>query len=520
LKYFLLIFITLNLSAVTIKINSNYYTSKGAASVSRSSSTTTTYISGYGLSTLYYVADDWTAYVDNKYRYPNWWSSSSGCDEGDILQDNICITPPPPDSDGDGTPDKCDRDYSNYFNEDCDGDGIPNATDPSEDIDGDGIPNSEDIDDDNDGIPDEADGTAGQNETSTSCSVLEREFLSTCSPLYNDVKYSCSTTSDGVSYLHDTSCTPKHDPCNEILSSFQLTCKAPNIISGSCESTNYEVTSNTLKCNKPDPEDDYCTTFRSNLKATCSFPNYISGYCNSDTDNTLACKSPSNDLNSSVSDLNFEVIKDAINQTSSENLTKLDDLITSQNDIDTNIMDTNTKLDTLLANNQAQNNELKNSISSQTDTLGRKIDTTNEKLDTINDTLQNLDINNSTNIDLNTTNDLLSSINDKLNNQDPEDQTIQDDAHGNMTGFIGDVQTSLDNIQTQFDNTKLTIENGFTFTPSVSTPCDNPTVTVFGSDIEFDICGTFSVFYSIFYLIFTIVFTWVAIQIYILGFRI
>lgn len=68
---------------------------------------------------------------------------------------NSCIPAPAPDSDSDGTPDKCDYDHPDFNNLDCDDNGIPNSTDP--DIDGDGSKNENDADANKDGKPDATD---------------------------------------------------------------------------------------------------------------------------------------------------------------------------------------------------------------------------------------------------------------------------------------------------------------------------------------------------------------------------
>lgn len=66
-----------------------------------------------------------------------------------------CIPAPAPDSDGDGTPDKCDYDSLDFKTLDCDGDGIPNNND--DDLDGDGTNNNLDADSNGDNKPDSSD---------------------------------------------------------------------------------------------------------------------------------------------------------------------------------------------------------------------------------------------------------------------------------------------------------------------------------------------------------------------------
>ncbi|MGE0738284.1 hypothetical protein [Sulfurimonas sp.] len=65
---------------------------------------------------------------------------------------DTCVSPPAPDADGDGTPDKCDFDHPDFKLLDCDGDGNKNSSDP--DLDGDGTDDVNDADMNNDGIPD------------------------------------------------------------------------------------------------------------------------------------------------------------------------------------------------------------------------------------------------------------------------------------------------------------------------------------------------------------------------------
>ncbi|MFT5874179.1 MAG: hypothetical protein ACI8WT_003139 [Clostridium sp.] len=92
-----------------------------------------------------------------------------------------CVTPPPPDHDNDGVPDKCDPDHLFVSTADCDGNGVPNASDPNFDSDGDGIPNGTDLDDDGDGIPDTADTDhpdyANAGSACTGVNLLIKDYL-------------------------------------------------------------------------------------------------------------------------------------------------------------------------------------------------------------------------------------------------------------------------------------------------------------------------------------------------------
>jgi len=100
--------------------------------------------------------------------YYKWYTNYDCPIDGQEIINGVCATPPacasgttwnsstdtciPNDTDGDGTPDKCDYDFIDYKTLDCDDDGKTNGTD--DDIDGDGILNASDTDDNKDGTAD------------------------------------------------------------------------------------------------------------------------------------------------------------------------------------------------------------------------------------------------------------------------------------------------------------------------------------------------------------------------------
>jgi len=98
---------------------------------------------------------------------------------------------------------------------------------------------------------------------------------------------------------------PIVDPCESVTDNFMTSCVPPNVISGSCESSNNVITSNTLSCNSSSSSSsvpDLCDSFYNSLLSSGCSANDVRGTCEfvngAITINTLEC-SPSSSSSSS-----------------------------------------------------------------------------------------------------------------------------------------------------------------------------------------------------------------------------
>ena len=374
--------------------------------------------------------------------------------------DGVCSPPPPPDFDGDGTPD---------------------SEDP--DIDGDGTPNDEDNDDDNDGIPDEYDdyigtGTSNGGGTDTppnleqSCKDLYDVFNLSCPQPPNKQVFNCTELDNGLVYITAQECLQDKapelgkSPCDDMLSDLKSICD--NGIEGSCSDNGLKITKDTLKCKddiaKEKPQDCSNLWYEkfNNVTQKCECED---GYFRNSWGN---CTLP-DDSNASSQQIQAKHEKEA--------------------------QEARTR------NKDKEDKKLKDNIDSKTDT-------TNSTLSRIANTLDD-------------SNQVLKDIRDKnVSVEFPEAYEISEQTliNNSISSYLDTVSSGITVIGNDFTRMKSKIEGGFTTSISAgSSP--NFQINLHGRTLVFDLCSAFGLFSSVFYYIFNLIFTYIGLRIFFYSFQ-
>lgn len=366
------------------------------------------------------------------------------------------------------------------------------------------------------------------------CSEILLKAKQTCNPFENELIFQClDNLEGGAPNVIKNECVPKVDPCDAIFNNFVNDCPTPpNVITGGCTSNNFKVTSNTLSCDAPDTGDSPCSIARKNLQLACEAPSYIIGGCTDDgntiLNTTLECKTPETSPDGNTSSLSgvdignqTEALTAAINQTSQEQLEQLKKINDNTKATENELKTTNTKLDSLIANNKSNSLDNLNSINDLKSALSDKISTSNSKLDDVKNAINALDlnVNVSNNTDMTETNSKLDIMNNLLSDVSMSLEVVNGDfvlsekenVSNDAVEFFNFLKTRYDNVINQFSALDDIINGGFVNNlpvASVSTCPFNNNLTGFGLTIpvEIDVCKVLSPFYSTLYFIFYILF--------------
>lgn len=509
------------------------------------------------------------------YGNPRWSNSCSGnqkydrirynatqdyqCPAGQEIINSSCSTPPacsagsswnsstdlcsPTDSDGDGTPDKCDTSFANYASSDCDGDGIPNSTD--NDIDGDGSANNMDVDENGDGIPDSSDPNSAKFNTACQGAdfstntvfgvphpISEYSYKGVMTPssclaqtddpnidgslIFNDKNSNCYNT---YCYIHTLA-----SACNYYASDYipdgNLWTRKLNVSSATqCAS----YVDNVLYSDKvfvvPDasacPDHKYCF-----LKRTLPTP--VQDSTNSETsDSTM--QSP--DLNSTSADLSpllqagnttnshLQDLKDKTDITHS----KLEDLKTTANSIlnsSTDMSSTLSSIKTGVDRTASNSLEALSSLGSISDGISASnvaSVATNANLIGIGDKID-------------TSNTLLTDI---KNNSESINDSLNPDTSSLIDGALGYLNASKDVLQSaqsgfsQISSDLISMQNKIAggFVADISSGVDpDLSFSFHGQTINLGLCGAFSQFAGVLYFLFTILFLITGLRFFWYGF--
>lgn len=469
-------------------------------------------------------------YTDTRYI---WYKNYTGCAVGKEVINGVCATPPTcsvgttwnpltdtcqtNDSDGDGIPDKCDLDSLDIATLDCDGDGLANNGDG--DMDGDGVPNSSDAN------PLDSANTA-------SCPAILSGYLlsisvtdaSSCS-----LSNSLFTTNDGDLFYTKYA---NWDSCRNKCYFFQTSCpKGQAIKNGECRTV--------------EPNIGDCAG-----TSSCRIIGLGVGDLQS-CFKTCNCLTTSAPTPTTENNYFYEEVSCADNQTDKEKLDDLRDsseVNTSVNKLDINGTVNNDSaasfkaaLDSYAGAKEStaleQLKELSiqsleavktNSILDNLKSLAENFFNTSTSNDGVIDgTLHGIKDNTAIANNLSTeSNSLLSDIKDLLlgdSNSTTSGYTEsaeQGADRASIDGKLTDASNFLSSITADFDNLKNNLQNGIT--PASISAGSSPSFTanVFGHNIDFDLCSTFSRFASMFYYVFVLIFMFITIRIFYSSFKI
>lgn len=468
--------------------------------------------------------------------YPEYYrviKNYTGCPSGQEIINGACAVPPTcaagttwnsltdtcvsSDSDGDGIPDKCDIDSIDIATLDCDGDGLANNSDG--DIDGDGVPNSSD-----------ADALSASNTTSCpaissgyslNLSVTDSSSCSTSNPIF--------TANDGDLFYFKYA---NWDNCRNHCYAFQTSCpKGQAIKNGECRSV--------------EPNIGDCAG-----TSSCRIIGLGVGDLQS-CFKTCNCLTTSSPTPTTENNYFYEEVSCADNQTDKEKLDDLRDsseVNTSVNKLDINGTVNNDSaasfkaaLDSYAGAKEStaleQLKELSiqsleavktNSILDNLKSLAENFFNTSTSNDGVIDgTLHGIKDNTAIANNLSTeSNSLLSDIKDLLLGDSNSttasySETAEQGAdRASIDGKLTDASNFLSSITADFDNLKNNLQNGIT--PASISAGSSPSFTanVFGRNIDFDLCSTFSRFASMFYYVFVLIFMFITIRIFYSSFKI
>lgn len=428
------------------------------------------------------------------------------------------------DSDGDGIPDKCDINSADIATLDCDGDGLANNGDG--DMDGDGVPNSSDAN------PLDSANTA-------SCPVIPSGYqlsISVTDASSCNLSNSLFTTSDGDLFYTKYA---NWDSCRNKCYFVQTSCpKGQAIKNGECRSV------------EPDISDCAGTS-------SCRIIGLGVGDLQS-CFKTCNCLTTSSPTPTTENNYFYEEVSCADNQTDDEKLDDLrdkSDINTSVNKLDINGSVNNdtaasfkAALDSYAGAKESTSlNQLKelsiqsleavktNSILDNLKSLAENFFNTSTSNDGVIDgTLHGIKDNTAIANNLSTesnnlsteSNSLLSDIKDLLLGDSNSttaaySETAEQGAdRASIDGKLTDASNFLSSITADFDNLKNNLQNGIT--PASISAGSSPSFTanVFGRNIDFDLCSTFSRFASMFYYVFVLIFMFITIRIFYSSFKI
>lgn len=455
------------------------------------------------------------------------------CPSGQIWDSSTdsCKSAPAADSDGDGIPDKCDKDATNYSSLDCDSDGIPNSTD--NDIDGDGVPNE------NDANPNDPNNT-------TSCPVNSYTMIPGASQsecVISNSKFSAPNTS-----LYYTAAV-FWDSCRNMCSAkFQNCPRGQAIKDGQCRSVEPDigdcVGTSSCRTGGTGISDSNGSNYQQSCYKTCycltnssPVPNSSNAYFTQEvacTDNLtdrdrLGDLRSQNESNSTTPNAPFADSNGTVNYDFAESFkAALDNYGGSKESTSQN----------LLTESRLQSSQLV---------------TANTNLGNINSNLENFS--NAATMNQGVINTTLTGIKDGQNignglllgikdGVDRAGGLLEDiknalddngSSDGNGTSYTESAQQKSDrlgvdekvssgyqfltNVSNDFTNLKNMLDGGLP-APSIShgTP---PTfcAIVFGRQLCINLCDSFGHFYGVFYYIFTFLFMFAALRIYYHAFK-
>ncbi len=192
----------------------------------------------------------------------------------------------------------------------------------------------------------------------------------------------------------------------------------------------------------------------------------------------------------------------------------LDGTPTSNTVADTNYTSTTTDVVSRINEGTIKTNNLLEGIGNGITDMKGSLDGIDSKLGNIQGSLDGID---------SKLGNIQGSLDGLKTSLDPETSGDLDTLENSFDGlgsFLSDTQNSLNGIKSQFDSTMTLIDSGFIYTPPAVGACVDPQAVVYGHNINLVLCEPMQKFSSIFYLIFTIVFSYIAILIFILGFKI
>ena len=386
------------------------------------------------------------------------YQSYSTCPVGYIPNNDLICVPESSDADGYGIPDKCDEDFPDYDNLDCDDDGDPNGTDP--DIDGDKIPNLYDDDNEYPAFP----------EGSPTCNELQDISEAQCNYSH---KFDC--VNGPPAYVTKDLCLVPKSPCMEALDALKLSCDLNfNEVSGVCYDDGLNFTYYTLDCSpKPSPPPDCDRSWNEVLNTTTNECECASGY----VENAYGdCWKSNIDENSTQEEIDDD--EEAQDLNNDEKKKEIKEEEQKQNDINSSI-----------ASNTLDN--------------------------TRNDTLTGI------RRDLNTSNKLLSLINDKLsdNNETVEVDDSLAQNYDDIDDLFSTILDSVSNIQASYSAMFDNINNGFNINVSSGSNAVFSTYAL-GTTISVDFCEFLPALAPVFYYIFYLSLLILSIKIFYYGFKV
>ena len=471
--------------------------------------------------------------------YYKWYTNYDCPIDGQEIIGGVCATPPTcsagsvwnsttdtcvtADSDGDGTPDKCDKDSVNFDSLDCNDDGENNYYDS--DIDGDGVPNSTDAN--------PYDKTNLQTCSITNLTLLTGHTSSSC-------QLSLFPPVDGKTYLISQA---EWDSCRGVCGIKISYCpKGQAVKNGECRSVEPDISDcqGTSQCQTLGVGMD-------GIGSTC----WRKCYC-------LTTSSPVPDLNNVYFS---EEVSCTDTQTDKEKL----DILKNDSDVNTSV----NKLDI----NGTANLDSAASFKAALDSYAGSKETTaleqlkqlgiqslqavltNTNLDKLNSLVENFSavstsndgiINGTLNgiksgieTGLTIGNNLLSGIKDGVDTAGKTLTDIKDLLSGDSNSSSSDYSESdaqsvdrkavdgklssayefLNNVKNDFDNIKNMLDGGLPVVSMSSGTSPSWCITVFGQRICINLCESFGQFYSIFYYIFSLLFMFASLRIYYHAFK-
>lgn len=421
----------------------------------------------------------------------------------------FCVPPPPlvctppqiPDANGSFCidPPECDINNQNWLNEDCNGDGIPNGTDPEEDYnrdgipnkcdtnwmhydsadcDGDSIPNFNDTDDDGDGIPDALDSDKGRYpsgdeiEGSPTCEELEAIGAAKC--LINMHQFSCKISKSGMPFVEYDFCKSLGRPCDIVENNMKSTCNLlTHNLEGTCHDDGITVTANTYKC-LPKPPDVF-----SPLTCRLSQNKVVNA-----TQDGCVCSDgyTENSFGSCWKDLPPDATPEEIEE-DEDNQQIFNESETEKIEIENQL-----KADSeALANTNTNIADNSNLLAG----IRKDIQVNTEKLGALA-----ADLSSDSNLSF-----TFENIDAELEAR----KTFVDNVLEEYGLFYENINTQMDTVTSQYDNAKGLFESDYTFSIPSGSSSNCLSFSFHGKTITFDLCTSLSLFAPIVYFITTIV---------------
>lgn len=355
------------------------------------------------------------------------------------------------------------------------------------------------------------------------CEEAAKQHQLTCNSALNTPVFECHE--DGVNPITVTAdCIPKVDPCIQIENDMFNTCQLPNVITGTCESNNFIVTSNTLKCTAPPSDVRPCEVFKNNLMLTCQNPSYITGTCSDDTvniiSNSYSCYTPPIDSNTSsltANDLSNQTsaITNSLDTQTNSLTGRLDDIANNTSDTALSVQTTNNKLDDLMRNNRIDSSDIQRHV----DDLKYKVssdinDLKNSNVDKFDELIKTIKDKNTSIPDLNISVDNPNPLPDTVNGFNSGEYSVGalknsllglDNLSNDFTTFKDNIVSDISTVNTSFSNAEALFDGSLALNPIETVSTCPQTLEVMGRIYSLDLCERVSPYsnaiYTFFYML-------------------